>query len=369
MIRLHYLDNLKAFLIILVVLIHTAVTYSGLGMWYYKEPRPMGDVSFYIFLFFQTFTQAFFMSLFFMISAYFIPESAEKKGPKKFVFDRLFRLGIPLVIFIFLIQPLCLALTDHDIGIYDRYVKGITSFAFLGWTGPLWFVEALLIFSFIYLIIKKPIDSFISRYAFDVTARNALILVLLITLCTFLVRIPFPIGTSVMNMQLCFFPAYIFMFLGGMIARKKDLFSRVDYQAGKKWLLAAFAFGVPLWLVIVRAGVSSSRNLSFRGGWNALSLFFAFWESFICVTVIVALVGIFRERFNTQNRLQKALSDNAFGVYVFHAPVLISISILFKRVNAPALLKFALIGCLAVPVCFIVSGLIRKIPVLKNIFS
>ncbi|MFX1548597.1 MAG: hypothetical protein ACFFCU_20485, partial [Promethearchaeota archaeon] len=33
--RVHYLDNLKVFLTVLVVLHHTAITYGAYGSWYY----------------------------------------------------------------------------------------------------------------------------------------------------------------------------------------------------------------------------------------------------------------------------------------------------------------------------------------------
>jgi glucans biosynthesis protein C len=367
--RLFYLDNLKALLIIFVVLVHTAVTYSGIGSWFYKEPRPMGNTSYCLFFFFMFITQAYFMSLFFMISAYFVPGSLEKKGVKKFVADRLYRLGMPALIFAFLICPVCITIAHPNISLSDRYVQGIATLKIFSWTGPLWFVVALLIFTLSYLIIKRPLDLFISKHAFDVNAKNALTLVGLITFFAFVIRLIFPIGTSVMNMQLCFFSAYVFMFLVGIIAYQKDIFSKIDYRAGKRWLVAAFAVGMPLLTVILRFGVSSTRSWSFIGGWNAMSLLYAFLESYLCVTIIIALIGIFKERFNTQNTLQKFLSDNAFGVYVFHTPVLISISVVLKHVELPPLVKFAMVACLAVPASFMFSHVVRKIPVLRKIFS
>jgi glucans biosynthesis protein C len=33
--RLAYIDNLKALTIILVIIVHAAVTYSGIGSWYH----------------------------------------------------------------------------------------------------------------------------------------------------------------------------------------------------------------------------------------------------------------------------------------------------------------------------------------------
>jgi len=85
--RLAYIDNLKALLIIFVVLVHASCTYSGEGSWYYMEHGDMGRSAFYLLLTSQAITQAYSMSLFFMIAAYFVPRSLEKKGMKKFVAD------------------------------------------------------------------------------------------------------------------------------------------------------------------------------------------------------------------------------------------------------------------------------------------
>ena len=38
-VRLAYIDNLRAMIIMVVVMVHTAVTYSGFGDWYYIENK------------------------------------------------------------------------------------------------------------------------------------------------------------------------------------------------------------------------------------------------------------------------------------------------------------------------------------------
>lgn len=366
--RLAYLDNLKALLIIFVVTVHAAITYSGINSWYYEEPHSLGDASYYFFLFYETINQAYFMSLFFMISAYFVPRSLEKKGVKNFITDKLYRLGIPLLIFVFLIHPVCLKMVYPRINLTKCFFRG----DFFSWTGPLWFVLALLVFTLLYVSIKKWLDPLVNKYSFDVNIKNALILVLLITFAAFTIRLVFPMGTSVMNMQLCFFSAYVFMFLIGIIAYQKNIFTKIDYTTAKKWLLAAFVVGIPLWIVIIYFGVTRSIPISdwaISGGWNFMSFAFSFWESFFCVAIIIALIGIFKARFNTQNNLQKMLSDNAFGVYVFHTPILIVISLLLKNIGEPSILKFAIVACLAVIASFLFSHFIRKISLVRKIFS
>ena len=78
--RLHYLDNIKVFLIILVVIHHVGQAYGSTGgSWYYSYPdervRSLG-------LFFL-FNASFFMGLFFFISGYFLPGSFDRHGARK----------------------------------------------------------------------------------------------------------------------------------------------------------------------------------------------------------------------------------------------------------------------------------------------
>lgn len=49
----------------------------------------------------------------------------------------------------------------------------------------------------------------------------------------------------------------------------------------------------------------------------------------------ISLLALFRRKFNGQARLTKILSDNSFAAYVFHAPVLIAISLLLQPLAWP----------------------------------
>jgi surface polysaccharide O-acyltransferase-like enzyme len=106
-----------------------------------------------------------------------------------------------------------------------------------------------------------------------------------------------------------------------------------------------------------------------EGGMNWPAFYYALWESFFCVTVIAALIGIFKYKVNRNGGIQKFLSDNAFGVFVFHTPVLIGISILLKEILMPPVLKFLLVSIIAVSASFLVSWLVRQVPVFKKVFS
>src|SRR5262249_1168198 len=76
--RLLFVDNLRVLLTILVVLFHLMITYAGTGSWYYTEGRE-DFLAAAIGAWFLTVTQAYFMGLFLLISAYFVPASYDRK--------------------------------------------------------------------------------------------------------------------------------------------------------------------------------------------------------------------------------------------------------------------------------------------------
>lgn len=375
--RIAYIDNLKWLTIILVVMMHVAVTYSGLGSWYYKEVHSLDLFSRHFFEFFQSHLQAYFMSLFFMIAAYFVPRSLEKKGAKKFIQDRLIRLGIPTLIYMLIINPIVMQISysygaDIPWGGFKNYM---TSFAFISGTGPMWFALVLLIFSVLYCAIDRGITELTEKFSFAVTTRNISILIGVITLSAFAIRLFYPIGTSALNLQFCFFAAYIFMFMVGIIAYKKSLLEQINLTQVKVWSAAILLICVPIWLSLSRFFINKDGSLHdvnamiIKGGWNLPAFVYAFWESFFCVAFIIVLVGIFRQFFNTQNNWQKFLSANAFGVYVFHPLVLVSVSVLIRNLPILPILKFLAVAAITVPLSFVLSALIRKVTILHKLFS
>lgn len=104
--RLFYIDNLRIFCIALVVLHHLAIIYGAPGDYYYVEGQPesLGE-QLPLTLFVAT-NQAFFMGLLFLLSAYFVTSSYDRKGTGAFLRDRLIRLGIPTLAYYFLVGPL-----------------------------------------------------------------------------------------------------------------------------------------------------------------------------------------------------------------------------------------------------------------------
>src|ERR687886_361511 len=91
--RLGYLDSLKLLLTALVIAHHAGQAYGPTGgRWPIFEPERAAILG----PFFSV-NAAFFMGLFFLISAYFPPVSFDRKGAARFLLERTIRLGGPLV--------------------------------------------------------------------------------------------------------------------------------------------------------------------------------------------------------------------------------------------------------------------------------
>ena len=126
--RDYSIDNLRIFLTCLVVLHHLSITYGAPGDWYYNESELEGLAVIPMAMFVAT-NQAFFMGMFFFISAYFIPRSHERKGTAKYLRDRFLRLGIPTIIFFFLLNPLTgflsLRTSNPDLRFWEKVSAGM----------------------------------------------------------------------------------------------------------------------------------------------------------------------------------------------------------------------------------------------------
>lgn len=372
--RYEYIDNLRLFMIILVVLIHLAVTYSGIGDWYIMDTHELDIACTAIFGLFQSFTQAYFMGFLFFISGFFVEKSYNKKGSKRFLMDRFKRLGIPTLIYMLIISPfinyVLLGHTWEKPSFLKYYLNRIITCDFIGGSGPLWFAFALLIFNIIYCIIRiLTKNKEVAEQKEIFSMKEVIGWFVLISICTFVVRLVQPIGTSIINMQLCFFSQYIVLFIVGIKWGRYNWFSKLSYQSAKRYLLSGTLLGTIVWAIMMLTGGALEGNLDiYMGGMSWQSMVYALWESFVSITMSIGLVGVFREKYNHQSKLIKILSDCSFSVYMFHAPIIITVSLVLYNLNLYPLLKFMLASVIGVPLCFVLSYYVfKRIPYLKNV--
>jgi hypothetical protein len=367
--RMLYLDNLRILLTALVILLHLAIGYGAEGDWYYNEEGPITQVSTILLTLFTAVNQAFFMGLFFMIASYLTPSSYERKGAGRYLLDRLKRLGIPILFYALVIQPLL----GYALRLFHRDPDALTRPPAFG-MGPMWFVETLLVFSAGYVLwrLVRPARSTAEPALKEGGAPGNAALALFalgMSLATFLVRIWFPVGwwLEPLHLQLAHFPQYIALFVAGVLAYRRNWLDRLAARQGKLWMCVAVVL-VPMFIVLAIAGGALEGNVAaFLGGWHWQALSYAVWEQFMCVAMVVTLLTLFRDRFDQQGSLTRTLSGDAYAVFIVHAPVIVLIALALSGVRIEMGLKFILVAPAAVALSFAVGHLVRKLPFARNI--
>ena len=223
--RLAYLDNLKVLMVAGVIAGHAIAGYAGMN-WTYADVAEgeMGVLSQSVFGLLILPFAVFVMALFFLVAGLLTPGSLDRKGPGRFARDRLVRLGIPLAAFTLVLWPLMTyglyRAAGSDWSLWDVYADDPTLD-----NGPLWFVEALLIFSLAYAgwrawRMRRP-DA--SRKTSGLLRPSSLVVVgAVIAIATFIVRLWFPFDSlQFTNAHVWQWPECIGLFGLGIVSARR----------------------------------------------------------------------------------------------------------------------------------------------------
>ena len=105
----------------------------------------------------------------------------------------------------------------------------------------------------------------------------------------------------------------------------------------------------------------------FQGGGTWQSAAYALWDSIVAVGMSLAAITLFRARFNGTSPLGRLMAENSYAVYVIHATLLVYIAYALRDLALPALAMFVVVSAIAVPVCFAVAWLIRRVPLVARV--
>lgn len=382
--RLYFVENLRVFLIILVILQHVVRSYGSVMWWFVKDvPAPALEH-------FTAVNSSFFMSLFFVISFYFLPASYDKKGFWKFHADRLLRLGVPLLFYVFAVAaPMMYFYFIHfranapvGFGAYfTDYFLGLAAKP-APWSGPswpdinlghLWFIEHLGLYGILYSLyrVAKHCGTGQSDAPPTATAKPAAypgplkiaLCALIVALVAFGLRLHHPLYDWIgflgfIQIEFAHFPFYAAMFFIGLYGARNGWLTGIPASVGKMALTVGVVCGALI--------ASMPVEPAWFGGPTAQSFAYTLTETFACFGLVIGLLYLFRKYFSGQNRLMKLLAQNTYLVYIIHLPIVVIMQNLLLSAGINPYLKFALISVLSVPFIFAVSVLLRKIPYLKK---
>lgn len=362
------LDALRAVMTLLVLFHHTAITYGASGGWFYHEVTPNGSLSSHLLTMFVATNQAYFMGLFFLLAGYFTPAAFRTKGSSAYLRDRLLRLGVPLLLFGLLIGPLTVALAGLASGhafwptLLTLWQRG----RFI--EGPLWFAEALLIFGVAavpWLLLSQRSTAPQATAAPFPSNTTLAILAVLTGAAAFVLRLWWPVGRSWHGLQFGYFASYVVLFAAGCLAARPRWLERIPRRTARIWFGIAL---VSLPLLPLSAGVwPPGPTNSSDGGWTVPAAIYAFWEPLVAWGLILLLLVVFQRRYQHLVLRWQQLAARAYTIYIIHPPVLVGLALAWRNMTAPPLLKVAVTGIATCVACFLLAGLILRIPRIQKI--
>jgi peptidoglycan/LPS O-acetylase OafA/YrhL len=369
--RIYFADHLRAALTLLVVAHHLVLTFLlGPGAHASALAQGLGGIL-------LTFDQAFFMGLFFLLSAYFLPPALDRKGTWAFLRDRFIRLFVPLAIYYAVLS---------QVNAIQAYVLEGTPFTWQSYLAHaradhLWFVQLLLIFVCAYAawasVARRGKPSATTQHVQEKRplprAYSIAAFVIVLAAASFVIRLWFPVlagfaagGSEPVIVVLGFFspssydlPQYIALFIAGILAYRRDWLRRVPGSAGVAGIIAVVVATLVLFPLV---GIGGFANLEFAGGWHWQSFVYALWEAIFCVGICLALVTLFRSRFDRPGRVWNFLSRQAYVVYIFHLPLISCVVVAFTKLGVPGTVWFPLSVVVVPPLCFALAFAIRKLP-------
>jgi hypothetical protein len=370
--RLLHLDNLKVVLIALIIALHAVLGYVGLfEAWTYSGVRettldPVVEMALLVVLSPFGF---FLIALLFLVAGLLTPGSHDRKGGKRFVADRLLRLGVPFAIYVLVVQPSLVYPLEHTFGdatgtYWQEYLGAERQVD----TGPLWFVGVLLVYSLAYAAWCRLAGPG-RRAPRAPTMRTLVVSALVVAPASFVVRLAYPYGgeSGFTDLNLWEWPACIAVFVIGIRAARADWVRAVpaDLVRTSRWLTAVAVAAMTALLYVV-----GSRDVveEMFGGWSWYAAAFAGIESVLVVFGPVWLLDLSRRRLERRLPWGEQLGRSAYGAFMLQTLFLLGLAVALRPVPLPAEAKAVLVATGGVAASFGTAWLlIQRVPGVSRI--
>lgn len=357
--RIHWMDNLRTIIILLVVLYHVGGVYEAAGLWGWfwivDDPATISWVGIVGIIF-----DIMVMPTIFFISGYLTPVSLKKTTGWGFLKGKLKRLMVPWLMAVLTLIPLY-----KVIFLYSRNLPQEHWSTYFHITNPnsqnwLWFLPVLFLFNMLYLLFTKA-----NIRIPNISLKGAVLGIFVIGFVY-----SFSIGgmlgfrswtlTPLIDFEnerlLLYFMAFL---LGSLCFRQtvfaekpqsKTLYTVVNSVAWIPVTTHIFARLIPFF---VPEGFLISPLV------DRLIWWLSFYLSLLCLLYL--MIETFRRYLDKTNRIWSELNKNSYGVYIIHVIVIGVFGTLLLNLNLPALVKYPLLIVLTYGASNLVVSLYRRV--------
>ncbi len=335
--RIYFLDNLRTFVIFLVVLCHAGGVYESSGTWasfWIVDDPSTNNLSGILFLILDIFM----MPTMFFISGFFAPLSMKNKNGWAFLKSKFRRLMIPWIVAVLTLIP-----PYKVIFLYSRNLPQESWTTYFHWSNGiwsqnwLWFLPVLFLFEALYLAFSK-----VTITISNISLKGAV-------LGTFLIGFVYSVSmdmfglrgwtkTGLLDFQNERLLMYFMVFLLGALCFRLKVFDAKPKSKMPYHIVNAIAW------IPVTGYIFFLLYPWFRSGQfivsqiiDRLILWFSYQLSLLCLVYV--MIETFRRYQDRQGKLRNELNKNSYYVYIIHVIVMGSLALIMLNTAIPSLLK------------------------------
>jgi peptidoglycan/LPS O-acetylase OafA/YrhL len=377
--RITALDRARTFVTLLVVIHHSVVNFTWFGN---------GDrIRWLGFDLVVLFNDSFFMAFMFLVSGLFVHDSLSRRGAAGYLRRRAWRLGVPLLISIFVLIPIA-----YYASFLRYHLSGTTDFNFLHFwwhtmtigpwpSGQSWFLWVLLTFDIVAAAIWSLAPKLLAGFGQSISAlrsrpMTAFAALLTVSVVSYLPmhlafgdaswfepgHYPFPIQTS----RILLYSAYFFTGVGiGVVSLRSGILAESGPIA-KRWPVwlgfAVLFYGAILLLVYAHHNWITNFASPPLPWKMAYGLAFAMFSAAMAFTVLTTSLHLAQSSLG----LLDAMQPSAYGIYLFHYVFIIWLQYAVYDPPFPAIIKFAIVFAGTLSMSWSLTVLLRKVPVVAR---
>lgn len=356
-----WIDRLRMTVIAAVIAVHASTAYVVPVPWYYQEPTTSAVTPVVIGLPVRLLA-AFGLAPLFLVGGLLAATSLARRGPGGFARARLLRLGVPILIYVALVDPLLRRWVVRTDGVSGSAASASTDVAATPGFGPLWFVVALLGFSLVYTGVRwlRPAGP---RPGRPMARRHLLLLAAGIAAADLLTwpLLPDTVGRY-WNFDWPHWQPAAGVFVLGVLAGERGWFrappARLVRWCGRSALVAGTVL-VGLAALFVDADAGATLRLA-PDSWGRTLM--AALDGFTAVVLMTWLAVRLPAHWDTApSAVAAAAARGSYGAYLLHPVVLVGLSLSLRAAPWPPEAKLAIVIAVGVPASFLAGYLATRI--------
>ena len=361
-VREQWVDNLRILVIALVIIVHTATGYvTDIAGWYYDDELTTSNFWSSIIGPLAGLGAFFALGPLFVLAGWFSTRSVAHHGPAGFARSRLIRLGVPLMLFVVVVQPL----TDYIGNRWDEPNRTFGSYLKDTEVGAMWFITALLCFSLVYALEEalRP-----GNTAPRPLRTNLLVAIgLAIAVGSFVSWQFWTIDAEVfLNARFGEWAQGAGLFALGVIGANAGWIDRLSATLTRRLGRLAAAGMIALFLLF-GLSLAPANDEKIALGIDAPTALFALLDGLIAVCFSLWFITWIRRRWSTHGPLLAKAGRASYATYFVHPLVLTLIMMSLAWVPLVPELKFLAVAPLAVVGCYLVGYALTRLPGVSNV--